>query len=224
MSNFNKAVKKVLLHEGGYVDHPFDTGGATNWGITQGTYESYVGRKVTKDEIRNMPKGNAIQIYKELYWDKVAGDKIISYPISFIIFDQAVNRGVNTAIKQAQRVLGLPQTGFINNMTINALNNADEGSFVDDYLEESEEAYKKIVARNPTQEVFLAGWLKRVRSLRDYADRNMTSGGGFSLPFTTDLSNIDWGKTAMLGTAVTLGSIAVYIIAMKAIEPKKAFA
>ncbi len=34
MSNFEKAVEKVLEHEGGYVDHKNDPGGATNYGIS----------------------------------------------------------------------------------------------------------------------------------------------------------------------------------------------
>ena len=54
------AIEKVLKHEGGYVDHPADKGGATNFGITQKVYEEFVKRKVTKDEIKNMPRGNAI--------------------------------------------------------------------------------------------------------------------------------------------------------------------
>ena len=34
MSHFEKAVEKVLEHEGGYVDHKADPGGATNYGIS----------------------------------------------------------------------------------------------------------------------------------------------------------------------------------------------
>ena len=34
MSHFDTAIKKVLKHEGGYVDHKNDPGGATKYGIS----------------------------------------------------------------------------------------------------------------------------------------------------------------------------------------------
>jgi lysozyme family protein len=177
MSNFLKAVEKVLKHEGGFVNHPADRGGATNWGITQKTYEKFMRRPVTVDEIRRMPKGNAVAIYKEDYWDKVGGDKIKKYAIAFVLFDQAVNRGHNRAIKQAQKILGLYQDGIIGPKTIAAINDTNETEFLNKYLAESEKAYRSIASANPSQVVFLKGWLNRVESLRDYAFNNLTTVG-----------------------------------------------
>lgn len=173
MSNFSKAVEKVLEHEGGFVNHPDDTGGATNWGITQKTYEQFIGRPVTVEEIRRMPKGNAVAIYKEKYWDAVAGDKLSSYAIAFVLFDQGVNRGPKRAIKQAQRVIGAYQDGIIGPKTISALNSVKEKDFLDQYLIQSENAYRAIATANPSQNVFLKGWLHRVDSLRDYTFSNL---------------------------------------------------
>ncbi len=34
---FNRFIERVLSHEGGYVNHPQDPGGETNWGITKRT-------------------------------------------------------------------------------------------------------------------------------------------------------------------------------------------
>ena len=34
---FNQFINRVLSHEGGYVNHPQDPGGETNWGITKRT-------------------------------------------------------------------------------------------------------------------------------------------------------------------------------------------
>ena len=39
--NFEASLKMVLKHEGGFVDHPKDPGGATNKGVTRQTYESF---------------------------------------------------------------------------------------------------------------------------------------------------------------------------------------
>ena len=47
--NFKECLKIILHHEGGYVDHPKDPGGATNMGVTKQTYEDWVGKVVTKD-------------------------------------------------------------------------------------------------------------------------------------------------------------------------------
>lgn len=41
MSEFHRALAKVLVHEGGYVNHPKDPGRATNLGVTQGVYNTY---------------------------------------------------------------------------------------------------------------------------------------------------------------------------------------
>lgn len=197
MPDYRDAIKKVLEHEGQYINHQADRGGRTNWGVTQKVYEEFIGRKLVgpatdapkgqpmseaETVMRNMPLGNAISIYKKNYWDKMQGDKIRKYAIAAAIFDQAINRGVSAAVKQAQRVLintfgygkqGITEDGNVGNLTINALNTVDEAKFLSSYLQESILAYNKIVQNNPSQSVFLKGWLKRVDSLRDYVSKNI---------------------------------------------------
>jgi lysozyme family protein len=186
MPDYRDAIKKVLQHEGGFVNHPNDKGGPTNWGVTQKTYNEYMSKitgrpyQSTLDEIKSMPIGNAINIYKFLYWDKMSGDKIKKYAIAAAIFDQAINRGTTAAVKQAQRVLknnfnypSIAEDGVAGAGTLTALNTIDEAKFLNSYLQESILAYKKIVQNNPTQTVFLNGWLKRVESLRSYVSQNI---------------------------------------------------
>lgn len=163
MPGFNEAVEKVLKHEGGYVDDPLDRGGATNYGITQKVYENFVGRPVTKAEIKNMPIGNAKAIYKKEYWDKVKGDSLKDYAIAFLIFDAAVNSGVSTAIKTAQRILGINPDGIAGPEFIKHLNNFNAKSFTTQFLKAREDFYKAIVERNPSQQRFEKGWLNRVK-------------------------------------------------------------
>lgn len=172
MSNFLKAVEKVLEHEGGFVDHPEDKGGVTNWGITQSAYETFIGKTVTKEEMLIMPKGNAIAIYKEMYWDKIKGDFIKSYAKSFILFDQAVNRGPKSASKQAQKIVGVTADGVIGPQSIKAINDFNEKKFIDLYISDSKQFYKNIVSRDPSQMVFINGWMNRVSSIEKYAYKN----------------------------------------------------
>lgn len=166
--NHVDAIEQVLKHEGGFVNNPADKGGATNFGITQKVFESFKGRKVTLAEMQSMSKSDAIAIYKKNYWDKIGGDRILKYSIAFSIFDQAVNRGPGTAIKQAQRVAGLSQSGVMDQNSITKLNFMDEKTFLDSYLAASADAYRAIAAKNPSQNVFLSGWLNRVDSLKNY--------------------------------------------------------
>ena len=169
MPSFNDAVEVILKNEGGFVNHPQDRGGATNWGITQRVYEAYKGRAVTIDEMRKMPRSEAIAIYKKNYWDKIGGDAIKFYTVALTIFDQAVNRGIAAAVKQAQRVAGVNPDGVVGTQTLAAINKTPEKEFLNLFLKESEEAYKTIVNRNPSQQVFLKGWLNRVDHLRNQA-------------------------------------------------------
>jgi lysozyme family protein len=194
MPDYRDAITKVLKHEGGYVNNPKDRGKRTNYGVTQSVYENFIGRKLKGSDtdapkgqpmeeaetvMRNMPIGNAIAVYKQLYWDKIGGDKIKKYSIAAAIFDQAINRGNAAAVRQAQKVLKnvfkypIAEDGVIGPLTITALNTVDEARFINSYLQESILAYNKIVQNNPSQSVFLSGWLKRVESLRSYANENL---------------------------------------------------
>ena len=165
------AIEKVLKHEGGFIDHKLDRGGATNFGITKKVYEEFVGRPVTVDEIKNMSKGNAIAIYKKNYWDRVKGDSIKDYAVAFLIFDAAVNSGVSAAIKTAQKILGINPDGVAGTEFLKHLNNFNSKKFTEDYLKAREDFYKAIVAKNPSQQVFIKGWLNRVKDNLTYASK-----------------------------------------------------
>lgn len=169
MPTWRDAVTKVLEHEGGFVNHPNDRGGATNWGITIGTYSSWLGRQATIDEVRNMPKETALAIYKKNYWDKVWGDQIKYYSVASTLFDQAVNRGPASAIKQAQKIVGVTQDGGMGPKTLEAINKMPDSQFLPQYLSASASFYNNLVARDPSQGVFLNGWLARIQSLQAYA-------------------------------------------------------
>ena len=66
---FKKALSFVLKWEGGYVNNPNDRGGATNKGITQNTYNSYLQSKgrPTKD-VRYITDAEVEDIYYSRYW------------------------------------------------------------------------------------------------------------------------------------------------------------
>jgi len=103
---FEATIQKwILASEGGYVDHREDPGGATNMGITQERLSLWRGRKVTKQEVRNLTREEALQIYKAHYWDAVRGDEL-PLGLDYAVFDYAVNSGPAKAVKDLQRELG----------------------------------------------------------------------------------------------------------------------
>lgn len=87
---FEDAVLIVLEHEGGYVNHPSDPGGETNFGISKRSYPNL--------DIKNLTKQKAIEIYRKDYWDAIKCDSLPEH-LRLIAFDCAVNQGVGASKK-----------------------------------------------------------------------------------------------------------------------------
>ena len=176
MSDIDDLIDQVLRREGGYVDHAADRGGATNYGVTQQTLSDYLGREVSKDEVKNMDISLAREIYKRNYF---SGPKIdqLPEPIQEFIFDCAVNHGPIRAIKFVQKVCNeakvaspIGTDGKIGPATVAAANQTQEelgSEFLAMLIEERRNFYRRIVERDPSQEVFLAGWMNRVDEFSD---------------------------------------------------------
>ena len=65
-ANFFYSLGMILHHEGGFVDHPSDPGGATNKGITHKTYAEFLGRPLEDvDELKNISEEHVQEIYKK---------------------------------------------------------------------------------------------------------------------------------------------------------------
>ena len=53
-STYDDALRRLLVHEGGYSNHPSDPGGPTNFGITIADYRRYVKPDATAADVRAM--------------------------------------------------------------------------------------------------------------------------------------------------------------------------
>lgn len=86
---FDKIIDGVLAVEKGYVDHPNDRGGPTNFGITQGVARDngYTG------DMRSMPVSFARQVYLQRYITAPRFDKVAE--IDLIIGEELIDTGVN---------------------------------------------------------------------------------------------------------------------------------
>ncbi|MCA0318234.1 MAG: hypothetical protein LCH88_09210 [Proteobacteria bacterium] len=90
--NFDACLAVILRHEGGYVDHPKDPGGATNRGVTIGTLSGWLGRPATKAEVRALTAADVTPIYRKNYWDACGCDALPA-GVDLAVFDPAVNSG-----------------------------------------------------------------------------------------------------------------------------------
>ncbi len=154
MPNFDKAFKKVIGHEGGYVNDPDDNGGETKYGISKRAYPQI--------DIKNLTLDGAKEIYKKDYWTRLKCDDINSEQIAIELFDMGVNSGNKTAVKIAQSILDIAIDGIIGTKTIAAINEIDEEKFLLAFKLGRVARYVDICNKNKTQSKFLLGWCNRV--------------------------------------------------------------
>ena len=105
-STYDEALRRLLAHEGGYVNHPSDPGGPTNFGITLADYRRYRKPDATVADVRAMKVDEAKAIYRAKYWNAQRCDELPA-GVDYSIFDYGVNSGVGRSGKVLRRVVGL---------------------------------------------------------------------------------------------------------------------
>lgn len=124
--NFDRSLAKVLIHEGGYVNHPADPGGETNKGVTYRVYYAYRQRKgLPIQSVRYISNAELSEIYRFQYWNNVLGDHLPA-GVDYVVFDGAVNSGPKQSIIWLQQALGCVPDGAIGEATLNALEKCND--------------------------------------------------------------------------------------------------
>lgn len=166
--NFRRALAHVLEHEGGYVDHPVDPGGATNLGITRRTFARWRGVspwwKLPKSEVRTLTRREAGQIYKAGYWNAVRGDALPA-GVDYAVFDYAVNSGVARAARDLQRVTGARADGVVGPMTLKAVSRHHPKTVIRRLLQKR----MSFLRRLRTWGAFGRGWTNRINGVLQHA-------------------------------------------------------
>jgi lysozyme family protein len=106
--NYKAAIDFILKWEGGYVDHPKDPGGATNYGITLKTAQAFWKPDATKADLRSIPMAVVHDIYRKNYADKVGFDSLPS-GLDLCAFDAAVLSGPAKAKRFLQDATSVEQ-------------------------------------------------------------------------------------------------------------------
>ncbi len=166
-------IDAILKHEGGYVDHPADRGGPTNFGITQRTLSAWLKRQASKEDVRHLKVETARAIYRRNYFE---APRINRLPAALQpqLFDMAVHHGPGGAIKMLQELLtelGYPckVDGGIGPQTASQAEKAwaDLGQQLCNALCDKRARFcESLCEADASQAVFLAGWLNRVASFR----------------------------------------------------------
>lgn len=169
MADFDRALRRVLRHEGGYVDNPDDPGGATNMGITHITLADY--RQVpsiTPDQVRDITQEEVASIYREKYWESLSLDSIPSQGIAEAIFDHGVNAGIGRGAKLAQETINtltgsklLTVDGQMGPLTLQQVNRVPPPTFLIQFFTLRMTYYKEICRKNKKLRQFLYSWLTR---------------------------------------------------------------
>ena len=152
IDNFQAAVRVILEHEGGYVKHPRDPGGATNYGITQRTAREHG----YSGSMENLPLSKAKEIYRESYW--LDEFDLLPYPVAFQVFDGAVNSGVSQSVRWLQRAVGVADDGKIGTVTVNAVLRTAPEIVIARYIQER----LMFLTKLSTWDAFGKGWTRRI--------------------------------------------------------------
>jgi lysozyme family protein len=166
---FDEMLRRVLKHEGGYVNHPLDPGGATNKGVTQATYNEYLkkqGKQVKS--VRGITDGEVFSIYYQGYFLPSKGNEL-SPALAFQVFDAAVNSGVSRAIKWLQEAVGTTPDGLWGPKTAAAVAKQDVAVTIDRFLNIREKFLKSL----STWKTFGRGWKARIDGNRKYAKEDL---------------------------------------------------
>jgi lysozyme family protein len=174
--SFDKSFEHVVGLEGGFVDDPKDSGGATKYGITESAARAhgYTGR------MRDLPLSVAKDIYRKSYWDKMMLDSLEGaglIRVSDKMFDAGVNVGTGQVVKWLQQALNIlnasdPMYGLIvedgamGNKTLQAAR-----VFIHNRKEKADSALRKsingmqvafyfdLAEKRPKDKRFIFGWI-----------------------------------------------------------------
>ena len=164
--NFDDALKAILHHEGGYVDHPKDPGGRTNLGCTQRVWEEWVGHPVDEKAMRGLTPADVAPLYKTKYWDKIKGDELPT-GVDYVVFDAAINSGPGRAAKWLQTVVGVVPDGAIGPGTLAKVAAMPAADIVEKY----QETRLQFLQSLQTWDTFGKGWGRRVAEVEDAAGK-----------------------------------------------------
>lgn len=186
---FSRAHAFTAKWEGGFSEHPADTGGLTAYGASlkfvEGIAATREGREflrgigihppVTCETMREeVTPERARAMFRREFWDRLGLDEF-SFGVALTLYDAAVNCGCAQSVRLAQRGYNacvgpngvrLAVDGKAGPLTRAALSAHATPAVLTAMLDARQRFYEELAASKPSQAVFLNGWTNRVNDLR----------------------------------------------------------
>ncbi|VXD24057.1 conserved hypothetical protein [Planktothrix serta PCC 8927] len=178
---FKTALKFTLKWEAGVGD-PRDLAGTVNYGISQPTYDTYLLRKkLASKSVLQITQPEVEEVYYEQFWKPCLADSMV-LPLAVAHFDTAVNFSVKGSLEFLQEAIGgLTVDGNFGPKSKIALEKANNLQTAQRYCQGRIDYRYQRVKSNPSQDIFLDGWLRRDQDLLRYVNEL----GGVTTPKPT---------------------------------------
>ncbi len=162
--NFDQSLEMILMHEGGFVDDPRDSGGMTNLGVTARVYEEWTGETVTEEIMRNLKVEDVAPLYRKMYWDRLQCGHLPT-GIDYFCFDWGINAGTGRAAKALQRAVGAEVDGAIGAMTMMKVDKTPAKDILPRLYSERDMFYRAL----KNFDAFGRGWTRRNKEAYNHA-------------------------------------------------------
>lgn len=178
---FAFALQYLFVDEGGFSNDPDDSGGATKYGVTQRDLEKFLGHTVTVDDVKNMSKDLAAQVYEKFYWNPQKLFNLTNQAIATSVLDTCVLYGETTGMIMAQKALNefgqkLDTDGVNGDHTTAALNSIQPAQFIPAFKDQILSRIERIIEEAPKDKKFRDDWTKRANRLLTLVNQNKTGG------------------------------------------------
>jgi lysozyme family protein len=158
--HFESSLSWVLAQEGGFAKLAQDE--TTNLGVKQSTWEDWIKKKVSEQDMKKLTVGDVAPLYRKNYYE-AAHCPQIAYPLSLAVFDFAVNSGVGRSLQVLSYLAGISLDTKMHGKLIEYVNeHPNPKAFVLQYLDARKNFLRTL--RNYT--LYGNGWEKRVMRLQ----------------------------------------------------------
>jgi lysozyme family protein len=165
---FGRAFAIVIGEEGGFSDEPEDPGnwtsGTVGEGILRGTKFGVSAAAYPAVDIGSLTLADAQAIYRRDYWQRIAGDALAPR-LALLVFDAAVNNGVERAVRWLQVAAGSEVDGELGPHTLRQVNAASNPAELDRLCAEFQARRLDFMAGLSTWRSFGLGWSRRLCTL-----------------------------------------------------------
>lgn len=172
MKSIETIIDELIEREGGYVNHPADRGGPTKYGITQRTLSDYRGKPASIQDVMDLSKAEAVNIYRNRYLTSVQLHRIHDPYVMILAFDISVLHGPQRAVRWLQKIVGVIDDGVLGPVSEVAINTYEPVRLYNKLLARRLEFFGEIIAHDPElkkakaagfnlQAEFALGWLRR---------------------------------------------------------------